>query len=51
MAEIKKPRKRVVRKVKPVVKPSLSKRVWHGLKKPLLISSAVAVFVLACYIG
>jgi len=34
-----------------VVKPSLSKRMWNGLKKPLLIFSAVAVFVLACYIG
>jgi len=47
----KKPRKKVTRKAKKVAKPSFLKRVWQGLKKPLLIFSAVAVFSLACYIG
>jgi len=47
----KKPRKKVTRKAKKVAKPSFPKRVWQGLKKPLLIFSAVAVFSLACYIG
>jgi len=51
MTAAKKPRKKVTRKAKVIAKPSLPKRVWHSLKKPLLIFSAVAVFVLACYIG
>lgn len=51
MAEVKKPRKKARRKRKSIAKPSLWKRLWQGLKKPLLIFLATATFVLACYIG
>ncbi|SCN46741.1 hypothetical protein BAZMOX_53679_0 [methanotrophic endosymbiont of Bathymodiolus azoricus (Menez Gwen)] len=37
MAEVKKPRKKARRKRKSIAKPSLWKRLWQGLKKPLLI--------------
>lgn len=51
MAEVKKPRKKARRKRKSIAKPSLWKRLWQSLKKPLLIFLATATFVLACYIG
>jgi len=53
MAEKKKPsqRRQTKAKAKPKKKNSLLKSLWLRLKKPLLIASAISIFILACYVG